>query len=116
MREQKAPWNEWLAAYQRVYDALPGSSDVRCPNCGASALRLVFTGLRQDRLGYASFWCDSCLFGIHLSRTFVPDGVDMESVYTRRGERMTQIPNYTVVQERESEEEDDDGDTESFQF
>ena len=109
-----ASWSEWISAYARAYDILPESAaDAGCPNCGARTLGLAFTGLVQDRVGYASFWCSTCLFGIHLSRVVVPDGVPMESIDTPPGERTRQIPNYRIV----PEEADNSGeDVESFQF
>lgn len=110
-----ASWKEWLAAYVDAYESLPGPVGGGCPNCGAGTLNLVFTGLVEDRVGYASFWCSTCLFGIHLSRVAVPDGVPMDSVYTPVQERSADIPNYTVVREG-TDADDDDGDVESFRF
>lgn len=111
--ENKASWKDWLAAYVRAYELLPDSSPGVCPNCGARTLNLAFTGLVRDRVGYASFWCSTCMFGIHLSRVAVPDDVPMDSVYTPERDRSVTIPNYKVVPEGI----DDDGDdVESFQF
>jgi len=60
-----ATFDEWLAGYDIVYRTLPATSEVPCPNCGHRTLRLVFTGPRRGDYGYASFWCDTCLQGIH---------------------------------------------------
>lgn len=115
MTENTASWHQWLSAYSRAYDLLPETSDEVCPNCGARSLNLAFTGLPRDRVGYASFWCGTCMFGIHLSRVPVPDDVPMDSVYTAPSERHVQIPNYRVVPQG-ADDDDDDEDVESFQF
>lgn len=112
--ENRASWRDWLAAYVRTYESLPDSSAEACPNCGARTLNLAFTGLVPDRVGYASFWCSTCLFGIHLSRVPVPDDVPMDSVYTPESDRSATVPNYKVVPQ--SIDDDDDDDVESFQF
>jgi hypothetical protein len=98
MQALKASWGDWMAAYEQHYDRLPHAApDVRCPNCGAPKLNLTFCGLPTDRVGYASFWCDNCLTGIHLSRCPVPDGVPMESIHTPVEQRVAHTPHHTLV-------------------
>jgi len=97
----RASWRAWLVAYELYRDALPGLPGPRtgnaCPNCGAAALRLAFTGLAQERVGYAAFWCDRCLVGIHLSRCPLPEGVPVDSIHTPVEQRSVRIPNYTLL-------------------
>lgn len=72
----------------------------KCPNCGGTDLRLVFSGRAErpeGRTGYAAFWCDGCLVGIHLSRCAVPDGVPMESLDTPVDQRAVRVPDYTLL-------------------
>lgn len=91
-------WGVWLAAYQEHARALTAGTQHRpCPSCGADALRLSFTGSTERRVGYASFWCDACLTGIHLSQCPVPDGVPMESLETPVEHRAVRVPNYTLL-------------------
>ena len=91
-------WKRWIDAYELVYEALPAESHVLCPRCGQDALRLVFTGRDASRrTGYASFWCDNCLFGIHLSQCPVPEGVPILSIDLSSGDRATIVPNYTII-------------------
>jgi hypothetical protein len=104
MQALTASWGSWVAAYEQHYEALPGTADhTGCPNCGAERLRLVFTGLAGERVGYATFWCDGCLVGIHLSRCPVPDGVPMDSIHTPVEQRAIRIPNYTMLWPDEDE-------------
>ncbi len=87
----------WYEAYAAAYAALPDAAHVRCPNRGYDALRLVFTGLPEGRVGFASFWCDHCRYGLHLSRVAVPGGVDIVplDLPTEAHDRL--VPDYVLV-------------------
>jgi hypothetical protein len=98
MQALTASWGAWLAAYEQHCKALPEpAAHTQCPNCGADDLRLTFTGLCEQRTGYAAFWCDACLVGIHLSRCPVPEGAPMESLDTPVERRAVRVPNYTLL-------------------
>lgn len=98
MRALTAGWGDWLSVFEQHYKALPAAAEGGgCPNCGERQLRLTFTGLEEERIGYAAFWCDGCLFGIHLSRCEVPEGVPMESLHTPVEQRSVRVPNYTLL-------------------
>ena len=98
MQALTASWGAWLEAYEQHYKALPGRATHRpCPSCGEDGLRLTFTGQPDRRVGYAAFWCDGCLVGIHLSRCPVPEGVPMESLDTPVEQRAVRVPNYTLL-------------------
>ncbi|MGC4892916.1 hypothetical protein [Micromonospora sp. DT31] len=92
-----ASFDDWLDAYEVVYRALPTESDHQCPNCGHRTLRMVFTGPPGAGYGYVSFWCDTCLEGIHVSRAPVPAGVRALSTAAPVEERTSGIPNYRLV-------------------
>jgi hypothetical protein len=92
-----ATFDDWLTAYGDVYDAIPGDAGLACPNCGHRTLRLVFTGDRDRAIGYGHFWCDTCLFGIGISRAPIPDGAVVQDIHLLREEREPRIPNYTLV-------------------
>lgn len=100
---QTASEEEWYAAYEVVYGALPDDPHVPCPNCGHDALRVAFTGPPGERVGYVSFWCDNCLYGVHYSRATVPDGVDILPIGLPPEERRRHVPNYTFVLEDEDD-------------
>lgn len=94
---QHATFEEWYAAYAEVYQALPGDAHVRCPNCGYDRLHIAFTGLPADRVGFASFWCDHCRYGLHFSRASVPDGVAVIPIDLPDAEHARLVPDYTLV-------------------
>jgi hypothetical protein len=85
-------YRDWQRAYGDVDDALPAQAAVACPHCGHRTLRLEFVGDPDDRIGYAEFWCDNCHFGIHVSRTAVPDGVQMHLIETPVDDLMGERP------------------------
>lgn len=93
-----ATWDDWSAKYEAVFEAIPEDPHLPCPNCGADALRLVFTGHVSTATGYASFWCDSCLQGIVISRAPIPDGAIVRSIEQAPQDRRPQIPNFTIVE------------------
>ena len=92
-----ATYDDWLAAYSDVYDAIPDDSRLPCPNCGHTTLRLVFTGDPEMSIGYGHFWCDTCLQGIGISRAPIPDGAVMQNIHDDREDRQPKIPNFTLV-------------------
>jgi hypothetical protein len=96
-RPQLASVDDWFDAYALVYQALPDHADVACPNCDHQTLQLVFTGDSGTGVGWASFWCDHCLYGLHLSRVSIPDGGEILPVDARIEQRRSRIPDYTII-------------------
>ncbi|MGC4862321.1 hypothetical protein [Micromonospora sp. DT41] len=94
-----ATFNEWLTAYDIVYRELPATSSLACPNCGHRTLRIIFTAPPAAEHGYVSFWCDTCLEGIYVSRALIPDGVTVTARSTGEPteERNRGIPEYRLV-------------------
>jgi hypothetical protein len=90
-------YQAWENAFADVYDALPGSAHVSCPNCDHDTLTLVFIGDPEERIGHAHFWCTHCGFGIHVSRIDIPAGVPMHSFETPPEELDRIIPDYVAV-------------------
>jgi hypothetical protein len=96
-RAQTASADDWHEAYGRVYAALPGDAHVPCPNCGQDALHVAFTGPTGGRVGFASFWCDNCRYGLHLSRATAPQGVELIPIELSADEHAKLVPDYTLV-------------------
>ncbi|MYS19405.1 hypothetical protein GA0115240_10798 [Streptomyces sp. DvalAA-14] len=103
MQALTASWAGWVAAYEQHCKALPGPTHTVCPNCGADELRVMFAGRTERRTGYAAFWCEGCLVGIHLGRCAVPEGAAMESLDTPVEQRAVRVPNYTMLWPDEAE-------------
>jgi hypothetical protein len=81
-----------------MYAALPGRGRTACPECGRAGLHLEFTGNPRSRRGYAQLWCESCVKGIHLSQTRIPQGVPMNDVTVPREHRAQRAPDFLLVQ------------------
>ena len=92
-----ATFDDWLDVYEKAYEAVPSDADLACPNCGHHTLRLVFTGDLERAEGYASFWCDTCLLGIGISRAPIPDGAVVRDIRVPREDRLPRIPNFRLV-------------------
>jgi hypothetical protein len=92
-----ATHDQWLDAYETCYGQLPGVLQVPCPHCGNPTLRLVFTGHPETMVGYASFWCDTCLNGIGISRAPIPEGAVMQDIRDAPEDRTPKVPNYRLV-------------------
>jgi hypothetical protein len=103
MTEDHGTYRRWLDVYGSMYAGLPGAVEVACPNCGQHQLRLVFTG--SHGVGFASLWCDSCRWGIAVSRVAIPAGVMVLDPDLPEPERRAVVPNYRVVP---PDEDDDD--------
>ena len=92
-----ASFEDWLEAFDVVYRTMSGDGRVACPNCGHQALRLVFTVRPGSDVGYAAFWCDNCLEGVHISRAVVPGGAVVRDASLPFEDREPKIPDYKVV-------------------
>ena len=97
MNRQVASVEDWFQAYGQVYQALPGRVHIRCPNCDHDELQLVFTGSADTGVGWASFWCNHCLHGLHLSRVAIPDGAEILPMDATDERRRRRIPDYTII-------------------
>lgn len=102
-----ASYKDWWRAFDDVYEALPQRLDLACPQCGHSALRLEFVAGESDRVGFGYFWCDFCLFGIRISRTSVPAGVDFHLMDAPEEELGKVVPDFTAVYPPLDDEPDD---------
>ena len=92
-----AGFDEWLAAFDEVYRTLPADEKTACPNCGHRTLRLVFTAKPDADVGYAAFWCDTCLQGVHISRSAIPVGAVVRDSSLPIEDRQPSIPDYVAV-------------------
>ncbi|MGW6058721.1 hypothetical protein [Streptomyces sp. NPDC055189] len=106
-------WQDWTSAYERAYEEPSAVRDIECPNCTNRTLVLVFSEKLEGGIGYASFWCDTCMYGIHLSRTQIPD---VAEVITLDGvdDTQVQIKDYIVVWPAASDPDDEDTESKTF--
>lgn len=106
-------WNDWISTYERAYANPPEVQAIECPNCGSRTLSLVFSEKLEGGIGYASFWCDACIFGIHISRTQIPDAAQFIPHDGADGTEI-QIKDYTVIWPASSDPDGEDTESEVF--
>jgi hypothetical protein len=92
-----ATWEEWATAYEAAQRVLPHAADVACPHCATRTLRIAFMAWPDQHQGVGFFWCDTCLFGIGLSRAAIPPGTRPLPFGLAEDELRPYIPNYTLV-------------------
>jgi hypothetical protein len=92
-----ASFEDWLDAFDAVYEAIPDDAGRSCPNCGHDRLNLVFTGDPERMIGYAHFWCDNCREGVGISRVEIPPDAAMRDIHDAPEQRSPRIPNYRLV-------------------
>jgi hypothetical protein len=95
--ETVSEWDHWMDAFYEYADLLPNEDVVKCPNCGARTLRLVFVGPPGLRVGFGFFWCATCLTGLFLHRMEAPSKVPIISAKSD-DPRLLNIPNFRPVQ------------------
>lgn len=65
----------WLRAYAHFVADPNHRSTLACPSCGQKKYAIRNIANPQTRLGYALFWCESCLNGIKFTPAKAPDDV-----------------------------------------
>jgi len=74
MTEEETTRERFFYAYSAAYLLLPAEPDGPCPNCGAASLKLLYRTFGDSAIGWALFWCSSCLLGVGISRCPIPPG------------------------------------------
>jgi hypothetical protein len=92
-----ATWDDWATAFGTAQRMLPDAADVACPRCASRTLRIAFMAWPDQHQGVGFFWCDTCLFGIGLSRATIPPGTRALPFGLAEDELRPYIPNYTLV-------------------
>jgi hypothetical protein len=92
-----ASWGDWVEVFDRVYADPRSVESEACPTCGARTLRIAFTGSEDERVGYASFWCDTSMDGIFTSRLRIPPGLPIIPFGLPPEERRQLVPNFQVI-------------------
>jgi hypothetical protein len=90
--ESQRYWESWFDAFTRIRDAFPQPVDVACPDGDGGKLHLTYTGDPEDRIGFATLWCDVGRNGIFLDRVGIPSGAEMLTFDATPEERATRIP------------------------
>lgn len=90
-------FNQWLQLMKEITDQLPDPHLLTCPECGNQEIDFQYVGDPTTRIGYLDIWCQSCLHGIHLSRTRIPANATMISFDDSEEAISERIPNFVQV-------------------
>lgn len=70
----------WQQALARLADQEAKVDTIACLDCGQLRLQVRYIVNPDTRVGYALFWCSSCLHGISVSRVRAPNGLPTWSI------------------------------------
>jgi hypothetical protein len=90
-------FRDWILLYNKISNVELAKAEGLCPECGAKTIDMQFVGNLKKRTGYFSMWCDTCLRGIHISRTSIPENVTMLSFDDPLEIITSRIPNFEQV-------------------
>lgn len=89
-------FNDWLKLLVQMTKNGYTTKDFICPECGKKCVESVYVGNSSKRIGYLPIWCNSCNYGIQISRVEIPQGAymiefdDLESI-------VNTIPNFKQI-------------------
>ena len=93
----KALFNSWLNLVKDINNSLPEMLPLSCPVCNNSSIDFQYVGDVKTRIGYLDIWCTQCLNGIHISRTIIPENINILPFDTPKEEVLQRIPSYKQV-------------------
>ena len=70
-------FNDWLKLLVKMKKNGHTTKKFICPECGQESIQSVYVGDSSKRIGYLPIWCNSCNYGIQISRVEIPQGVNM---------------------------------------
>ncbi|MCY1141863.1 hypothetical protein OWR29_28030 [Actinoplanes sp. Pm04-4] len=97
MTDSQRTWEAWFDAFTRIRDAWPERIYVPCPDGDDGRLHITYTGSPENRIGFATLWCDVGRNGIFLPRVGIPEGADMLSFDATPEERAAVIPDIRLI-------------------
>jgi hypothetical protein len=89
----KTQHSKWL----RLVGKDENKYELNCPNCGHSNIHFQYVGDTRSRIGFLDIWCDYCIHGIHISRTKIPERVDMIS-FEEEDEYNKRVTKFIIVE------------------
>lgn len=90
-------FNEWIKFIKIITDESENIDNLKCPHCDCNSIDFQYVGDEMMRVGYLDVWCKSCLHGIHISRTRVPEQANMISFNDPEQEISKRIPNFKKI-------------------
>jgi hypothetical protein len=93
----RGTYNNWLNLIDTITVSLLKGNQLHCPVCGDCSIDFQYVGDVETKFGYLDVWCNECLIGIHISRTNIPDKMNVLPFSTPKDEIMSRRPNFKQV-------------------
>ena len=90
-------FKEWLRLTTMITTDSRENHNLICPKCQKNMIDYQYVGDLRSREGFLDLWCNSCLHGIHLSRTKAPANVSMLS-FDDVDEYKKKVPIFTQIE------------------
>lgn len=89
-------FKEWIKLTAIVTNENVKTTEIRCPECKRLGVDYQYVGDIRLREGFLDIWCNFCLYSIHLSRTKVPEQVNMLP-FDAVEEYKKKVPKFTKI-------------------
>ncbi|MED1721339.1 hypothetical protein [Brevibacillus parabrevis] len=93
----KSQFKDWIKLTTIIAENHQEVPDIECPNCHRFGINYQYVGDIKSRAGFLDIWCNSCLNGIHLSRTKAPETVSMLP-FDAVEEYKKKVPRFTPIE------------------
>lgn len=90
-------FKDWIKINSIIVENHQHISEVKCPNCQQFGIDYQYVGDKNSRGGFLDIWCNSCLHGIHISRTKVPEHLSMIS-FEEVDAYKSRVPRFTTIE------------------
>ncbi|NQF15107.1 hypothetical protein HPY31_14410 [Brevibacillus sp. HB1.3] len=90
-------FKDWIKLTTIIAEIDQEVPEMECPNCHQLKIDYQYVGDLKSRAGFLDIWCNSCLHGIHLSRTKAPENVSLLS-FDAAEEYKKKVPNFTPIE------------------
>ena len=88
---------DWINVSTLLIKENINKPEIKCPECKQPSIDYQYVGDVLSRVGFLDIWCNSCLRGIHVSRTKAPEQLSMIS-FEDVDEYKNRVPKYTPIE------------------
>lgn len=93
----KKTFKAWPDLVIKIQDTLPNEFAQQCPRCNKEAIDFIYVGDPESKIGFMDIWCNSCNYGIHISRVKIPDKSQFVPFDTPLSEFPKRIPSFKLI-------------------
>ncbi len=90
-------YKKWVNLSIIINNNLPFIPNLKCPKCDEEAIDFIHIGNSETKVGFMDVWCNSCLYGIHLSRVLLPEKAEIIPFEIPAEKLLKKVPNFKQV-------------------